>query len=169
MLHFFRNNNPYNILQVLASSYANVDKLVSMMEEYWPSFEDVPVSTCCDICDQHNLKLFLDSKVVQLSETESEVLSYRLDHNTKSLCEIHYQKEVVFFPLNQKYCADPESRHKRKVKVGLVPVSLSLARNCKLFTETRVNPQSKICRNCLHYLTELVETSQSDVNQNTQP
>ena len=139
------------------------------MEDDWPGFEDIPVSTCCDICDQNNLKLFLESKIIQLSETESEILSYRIDQNVKSLCDVHYQKEVVLFPLSQKHCADPETRHKRKVKLSLVPVSLSLVRNCKRYTENRVKPQSKVCRNCLHYLTELVETSKSDENQNTQP
>ena len=49
-------------------------------------FEDVPVASCCDICDINNSKLFLDNKIVQLSETEIEVLSYRIDHPTKSLC-----------------------------------------------------------------------------------
>ena len=137
-----------------------------MMED---SFEDVPVTTCCDICDQNNDKFFLDSKIIQLSEAQSEVLGFRLHHNVKSLCEIHYQKEIILFPLNQKACADPESRHKRKVKLGLVPVSLSLARQCRARTETRVSPQSKLCRNCLQYLTELVETSQQDEIQNTQP
>ena len=72
----------------------------------------------------NNSKLFLDNKIVQLSETEIEVLSYRIDHPTKSLCEIHYRKEVVMFSLNQKNCADPDSRHKSKVKTGLLPVSL---------------------------------------------
>lgn len=132
-------------------------------------FEDVPVASCCDICDKNNSKLFLDNKIVQLSETEVEVLSYRLDHPTKSLCEIHYRNEVVLFSLNQKYCADPDSRHKRKVKTNLLPVSLALARSCKQYTETRVNPQSKICRNCQSYLTELIETLKPEQVQNTQP
>ena len=73
------------------------------------------------------------------------------------------------FSLNQKNCADPDSRHKRKVKTGLLPVSLALARSCKQYTETRVNPQSKICRNCQSYLTELIETSKPEQVQNTQP
>ena len=146
---------------------------IKMMEDDSPNnsflYEDVPVACCCDICDQNNSKLFLDNKIVQLSETEIEVLSYRIDHPTKSLCEIHYRNEVVLFALNQKCCADPESRHKRKVKTNLVPVSLVLARSCKQYTETRVDPQSKICRNCQFYLTELIETSKPEQVQNTQP
>ena len=132
-------------------------------------FEDVPVANCCDICDRNNSKLFLDNKIVQLSETEIEILSYRIDHPTKSLCEIHYRHEFVLFSLNQKCCADPDSRHKRKVKVNLLPVSLALARSCKQYTETRVIPQSKICRNCQSYLTELIETSKPEQVLNTQP
>ena len=144
-----------------------------MMEDDSPddsfSFEEVPVASCCDICDRNNSKLFLDNKIVQLSEAEVEVLSYRIDYPTKSLCEIHYRNEVVLFPLNQKCCADPESRHKRKVKANLLPVSLALARSCKQYTETRVSPQSKICKHCQSYLTELIETSKPEQVQDTQP
>ena len=54
-----------------------------MMEDDSPddsfSFEEVPVASCCDICDRNNSKLFLDNKIVQLSEAEVEVLSYRID------------------------------------------------------------------------------------------
>ena len=144
-----------------------------MMEDDTPDvsllYKDVPVASCCDICDRNNSKLFLENKIVQLSETEAEILSYRTDHPNRSLCEIHYRKEVALFSLNQRCCADPESRHKRKVKLNLVPVSLALARSCKQYTEARVLPQSKICKNCQHYLTELVETSKPEESQNTQP
>ena len=144
-----------------------------MMEDDTPDvsllYKDVPVASCCDICDRNNSKLFLENKIVQLSETEAEILSYRTDHPNRSLCEIHYRNEVVLFSLNQKCCADPESRHKRKVKLNLLPVSLALARSCKQYTEARVFPQTKVCKNCHRYLTEMVDTTKPEVSKDTQP
>ena len=127
---------------------------------WWPV--DIPYQGCCDICDWNNTKFFQDNKIVRLNESEREMLSYRLDYDARSLCDVHYQKEVHLFPLNQKTCVDPQSSHKKKIKLNLVPVSLSLAKDCKLYTETRLVPGTKVCKNCHRFVKELIETSRSD-------
>ena len=132
--------------------------------------EDVPYQSCCDICDWNHTNFFQDNKIMRLNERE--ILSYRFDYNIKTLCYAHYQNEIHLFPLNQKTCVDPQSRHKKIIRKDLVPVSLSLARDCKSFTETRLVPGTKLCKNCLKFVKELIETSGSDhaeANISTQP
>ena len=136
----------------------------------WPS--DIPCQGCCDICDWNNTKFFLDNKIVRLNEYEREMLSYRLDFDIKTLCDVHYQKEVHLFPLNQKTCVDPQSRHKKTIRMNLVPVSISLTKDCKLYTETRLVPGTKVCKHCHSFVNELIETSRSDHTEagvSTQP
>ena len=54
---------------------------------WWP--EDIPYHGCCDICEWNNTTFFQDNKIMRLNESEREMLSYRLDYNVKTLCDVH--------------------------------------------------------------------------------
>ena len=140
------------------------------MEDY--DFDDIPVQSCCEVCENGGTNLYLQSKIFRLNETETEILSYRFEFVVQSLCERHYMDNFKLFELNQKTCCDPDNKHRKKIRTGLSPVPISLARGCKKWTETRLKPGTKLCTNCLRFYNELVATSKPSAEEeagNTPP
>ena len=131
------------------------------MEEF--DFDDVTMQSCCEVCENGGTNFYLESKIFRLNATEAEILSYRFAFVIQSLCEYHYKDNFTFFELNQKTCCDPGNKHRKKIKTGLSPVSISLARGCKMWTETRLKPGAKLCTHCLRFYNELVATSKPSV------
>ena len=60
-----------------------------------------------------------------------EIISLRANcGEVLSACTYHFDRYTRWFPVQQKYCADPMRVHKKRISTGLVEVSLQQANDC---------------------------------------
>ena len=92
----------------------------------------------------------------KLTDEQIEILEFRFGFSLKLLCRHHYYDQFSRYKGWHKKCSDPMSTHAKNVRAGLREIQLDFAKKVKMYTESKIVPGQKICRNCALKLGEQV-------------